>query len=354
MENKNIRVLMVGADRSVHGGVSGVVNNYYAAGLDKIIDLKYIGTMVDGSKLRKLWQAVKAYTKFFYCVRKYDIVHINMASDSSYYRKMFFVYVAHMFNKKIVIHQHGGDFSTFYYKQCTKRQQDKIRKNLNYADKFIVLTNEWKEFFSDIVDKEKLIVLPNAISVPVEYAKDYDNINMLFLGRLCRDKGLYELFEATTNLKSKYPQLHLYLGGVWEDEILHKEMEKHTDCITWLGWIDGAKKDELLRKCSIYVLPSYYEGMPVSVLEGMAYGCVPVVTYVGGIKDMIEDEKDGIFVESKSVESLEKGLEKAIKTKEKRKEIGENARKKVIEKYEIQYNVRQLLSIYEEVLGSPI
>jgi glycosyltransferase involved in cell wall biosynthesis len=345
---------MVGADRSVHGGVSGVVNNYYEAGLDKRIDLKYIGTMVDGSKLRKLWQAIKAYAKFFYCVQKYDIVHINMASDSSYYRKMFFVHVARMFKKKIVIHQHGGDFSTFFYKQCSKRQQEKIRRNLNYADKFIVLTNEWKTFFSDIVNNEKLIVLPNAISVPKEYDKDYDNINLLFLGRLCRDKGLYELFEAISSLHTRYPKLHLYLGGIWEDEALHKEMEKHTDCITWLGWIDGAKKDELLRKCSIYVLPSYYEGMPVSVLEGMAYGCVPVVTYVGGIKDMIDDGKNGIFIEPRSVESLEKGLEKAIKTKEFRIEIGKNARKKVIEKYEIQGNINKLLSIYESVLGSPI
>lgn len=349
-----MRVLMVGADRSVHGGVSGVVNNYYAAGLDRKIDLKYIGTMVDGSKPRKLWQAIKAYVRFFCCIRKYDIVHINMASDSSYYRKMFFVHIAHMFGKKIVIHQHGGDFATFFYKQCSKRQQENIRKNLNLADKFIVLTNEWKEFFSDIVNKEKLIVLPNAIAVPEEYDKDYNNIDMLFLGRLCRDKGLQELFEATNDLYPKYPQLHLYLGGVWEDESLHKEIEKCTDSITWLGWIDGANKDELLRKCSIYVLPSYYEGMPVSVLEGMAYGCVPVVTYVGGIKDMIEDEIDGIFVEPKRVESLENGLKKAIKSKEDRKKIGGNARKKVIEKYEIQANIRQLLSIYEEVLGSSV
>jgi glycosyltransferase involved in cell wall biosynthesis len=155
-------------------------------------------------------------------------------------------------------------------------------------------------------------------------------------------------------LYSKYPKLHLYLGGVWEDEALHKEMEKHTDYITWLGWIDGANKNELLRRCSIYVLPSYYEGMPVSVLEGMAYGCVPVVTYVGGIKDMIEDDMDGIFVEPKSEKNLENGLEKVIKSKEKRRKIGEKARNKVIEKYEIQANIRQLLSIYEEVLGSPI
>ena len=52
------KVLMVGPDRSVHGGISGVVNNYYAAGLDQKIELKYIGTMIEGSKVRKLWRAM--------------------------------------------------------------------------------------------------------------------------------------------------------------------------------------------------------------------------------------------------------------------------------------------------------
>ena len=69
-QNK-IRVLMVGPDRSVHGGISGVVNNYYEVGLDQRIDLCYIGTMVEGSKIRKLVQAVKAFFQFFYTFSRF-------------------------------------------------------------------------------------------------------------------------------------------------------------------------------------------------------------------------------------------------------------------------------------------
>lgn len=83
------KVLMVGPDRSVHGGISGVVNNYYAAGLDQKIELKYIGTMIEGSKVRKLWRAMKAYMQFLVQLSGYDIVHVNMASDASYVRKSF-------------------------------------------------------------------------------------------------------------------------------------------------------------------------------------------------------------------------------------------------------------------------
>ena len=59
--NNKIKVLMIGPDRSVHGGISAVVNNYYEAGLDNRVDLKYIGTMKEGSKAYKLLVAIKAY-----------------------------------------------------------------------------------------------------------------------------------------------------------------------------------------------------------------------------------------------------------------------------------------------------
>ena len=112
-----LKVLMIGPDRSVHGGISGVVNNYYKAGLDKKVDLQYIGTMVEGSKLRKLMQAALAYVRFLSALPGAAIVHVNVASDASYVRKSLFIRTAHLFSKKIVIHQHGGDFQTFYEKE---------------------------------------------------------------------------------------------------------------------------------------------------------------------------------------------------------------------------------------------
>ena len=156
-----MKVLMIGPDRSVHGGVSAVVNNLYAAGLDKKLKLKYIGTMVDGSKLRKLFQAAWAYLVFLTKIPFADILHVNMASDASYYRKKVFIDTASVLKKSIVIHEHGGDFKDFYYRRSDEKRRASIRKTLNKTKKFIVLSEEWYEFFSPIVDKEKLLVLEN-------------------------------------------------------------------------------------------------------------------------------------------------------------------------------------------------
>ena len=92
-----IKVLMIGPARSVHGGVSAVVNNLYESGLAEQVQLKYIATMVDGSKARKLLQAGAAYLRFLTALPFYQIVHVNMAADASCYRKKVFIDTAGVF-----------------------------------------------------------------------------------------------------------------------------------------------------------------------------------------------------------------------------------------------------------------
>lgn len=348
---KKTKVLMVGPDRSVHGGISGVVNNYYEAGLDKKTELCYIGTMVDGSKMRKLLQAVKAYLIFLRKLPYYEIVHVNMASDMSYRRKSFFIRTAHRFGKKLVIHQHGGDFVTYYEKQLSDRGREKLRKTLDMADVFLVLTPVWKAFFGKLIGEEKIVVFPNTIGFTEEKEKQYGQHKLLFLGRLCRDKGIGELLAVIPVLKEKYPDVKLYLGGVWEEAELKTEMEKCPGQVEWLGWIEGEEKRSYLQNCDIYVLPSYYEGQPVSVLEAMAASCTVVASDTGGIPYMIEDGKTGILVKPRSAESLLQGLDRALADQELCRILGKCAREKVVKDFNLDRAVSRLCDIYEGING---
>lgn len=288
-----IKVLMVGPDRSVHGGISGVVNNYYDAGITEKVDLNYIGTMVEGSKLRKLWQAVKAYIRFLKLLPEYPIVHVNVASDSSYYRKSLFIKAAKRAGRKIVIHQHGGDFETFYEKEQNDRGRARIRQVLSMGDVFLVLSPKLKQFFKGILEPSKVILFPNAVPVPDSIEKEYGKQRILFLGRLCKEKGLRELFSVLPQLHGQFPQMHVLLGGIWEDEELLEEAAKMKEYVTDLGWLQGEAKKNYLRTSDLFVFPTYFEGQPVSVLEAMAYQCGIVATRVGGIPQMIEQGTDG-------------------------------------------------------------
>lgn len=344
-----MKVLMIGPARSVNGGISAVVNNYYKAGLDTKVQLQYIGTMEDGSKWHKLKIVIQALVQFIFTVPKFDLVHINMASDVSLYRKIPFICLTKLLGKKLIIHQHGGNIKQFYYSECSPKRRQFIQKILRKADAFIVVAPYLKDIFKDIVEEKKIVVLPNAIEIPKDLHKGYREQNLLFLGRLCKEKGIYELLDAVKDLKKEFPKLQLYLGGVWvEDELQHKARQCES-FVHYLGWIDTKQKDEYLKKCNIFVLPTYFEGLPMSLLEGMAYGCACVASEVGGIPQVMTSGKDGIVIPAKDVQALKDSIKELLENQKLQKELGRNARKTVEEGYDINKSVQKLLQIYQSV-----
>lgn len=342
------KVLMIGPARSVHGGISGVVNNYYEAGLQEKIELCYIGTMVEGSKPRKLLQAGCALVCFAAKLPFYRIVHVNVASDASFARKSYFIRLAKLFGKKLVIHQHGGDIENFYQKQ-PERGQKRIREIFNKADVLLVLSPVLEQFFRELAEPSKVTLFPNAVIQPQFTEKSYGQQKLLFLGRLCREKGLAELFSILPELHEEFPRMHLYLGGIWEDEALHTQAEQMKEYVTELGWIRGNEKREYLQSCDIFVFPTYFEGQPVSVLEAMAYRCGIVASAVGGIPQMIADGQTGLLTEPKDKESLKSALRKLLAEPELCRTLGEAAGEKVKREFSLEKSVSRLTEIYREL-----
>ena len=349
METNRLKVLMVGPARCVHGGISGVVNNYFDAGLDRMIDLCYIGTMVEGTKFVKLLQAMKAYLRFLIRLSKYDIIHVNVASDSSYFRKSVFIRTAKACGKKVVIHQHGGNFPEFYEKELSERGRKGVKKVLAMGDAFLVLGTSWLDFFGEIIGRERITILPNALPVPRREEKRYGAHKILYMGRLCEAKGIGELLSVLPKLRERYPDVRLYLAGIWESRELQKQAKMIKECVTDLGWVEGEKKRWLLRECDIFVLPSYFEGQPVSVLEAMAYACGIVTTRTGSIPDMIEENETGLFAVPGDIGSLEESLARLLEDSELCRRLGESARQKVEADFSIDNSLKQLLAVYETI-----
>ena len=349
MENRK-KVLMIGPARTVKGGVSAVVNNLYRAGLDEKVRLHYIATMEDGSKLHKLWVAARALLSYLLIVRKYEIVHIHMASDVSIYRKLPFVYIAHWCKKKIIIHQHGGNIEEFYYRQCNEGARKKIKRMLEKADRIVVIAPYLKELFEELVDPAKVILLPNSVFVPEEPAKDYSQTKLLFLGRLCKEKGIRELLEACEKLRKEFPGLQLYLGGIWEDESLKRLAHQLDPSGEWIhqpGWIGADEKNRLLRECNLFLLPSWFEGHPVSLMEGMAYGCTCIASDIGGISQMLTEGESGLLVPVRDAEALEKAIRRCLADCGLQERLGRRAYEVIKDHYDIKKNVERLIGLYD-------
>mgnify|MGYP001231959150 CR=1 FL=1 len=138
---------------------------------------------------------------------------------------------------------------------------------------------------------------------------------LLYLSRLEKEKGIYELFEAFKLIKANnlvdYDIRLTVCGDGYELENIKKKVNKdHIDGVIINGFVDGAQKTEAFEGNHVFVLPSYTEGMPVSVLEAMGFGLPVIATPVGGLNDIIEDGKNGYFVEVRSAKNI---IEKILK-----------------------------------------
>ncbi|MCG4879041.1 glycosyltransferase family 4 protein [Amedibacillus dolichus] len=350
-QNKKMKVLMVGPARNVKGGMTTVVDNYFKFGLQTVVDLDYCESINDKTKIQKAFKEVRGWLQYISKINKYDIIHIHMASGRSTYRKIKYLVLAKKKKKKVIVHVHGGGFSDFY-NSLTRDKKEKIRKGLSQADRLIVLSESWKVFFSDIISNNKINVLYNGVEIPNKFNKKLDNDNIIFLGRLCEDKGIYELLSALQCLKNEYPNILLNICGSGENEKVLNFIKKRdlSDNVKLIGWVSDLDKATQLKENSIFVLPSKFEAMPVSLLEAMAYENVPICTNVGGVSQIIEDGINGILIKDNCKETICFALRNILCNAKKKKEMAKAARVTVKNKFDIANNIKLLYRIYLEVM----
>lgn len=348
------KVLMIGPDREVQGGISAVVNNYYNAGLENKVELTYISTMVDGSKFQKLKVAISSFIKFGKEIRKNNaIVHVHMSSRASFYRKSLFILFAKLKERKVIIHMHGSEFEKFYKEECNKLQKKYVQYIFNKSEIVLALSQEWKEILSKITHKDKIIVMHNAIVIPPKQRKNdkKDKTNILMLGRLGKRKGTYDLLKIIPELIKKYPNVQFLLGGDGDVDNVKRICEERgiQNNVKLLGWVKGDDKIKYLREADIFVLPSYHEGMPMAILEAMAYGLPIVSTFVGGIPQVINNGKEGLLINAGDTNSLRNSLDILISNYELRRTMGEQAYKRVHEYFNLEKIINNLLDVYNVI-----
>jgi len=347
-----LRVLMIGPGRKVQGGISTVVNNYYDAGIEKDINLKYLATMEEGSKIKKLFIMLKVILVHIVNF-KYDILHVHTASRGSFYRKSIFINISKLYRKKVIIHVHGAEFKQFYLDESSEFKKKYIRSILKKANKVIVLSEDWKEFFLDICDKEKIIVMYNSIIIPPKEDKSYKNINILFLGRLGERKGMYDLLSIMPNILKNNKNIKVNLLGDGDVEQVKQicKDKRINNQVKVLGWVKGIAKEKIIKESTIFVLPSYNEGMPMSVLESMGYSLPIISTNVGGISCQVQNGINGFLINPGDKIKLEECMTKLINSEELRKKMGRESYELVKYKFNIRSTLTQLEKLYKELMS---
>ncbi len=188
------------------------------------------------------------------------------------------------------------------------------------AGRLIVLAREFRvQLVAFGVPEEKVSVLTamfdgRPLRKVVRRAED-GVITILSLSRLVREKGVYELLGAFERLAMEDARVRLIIAGEGPERAEIERLVRSSavsDRIRLPGYVRDEVKAQVLVDADIFVLPSYGEGCPISMLEAMGAGLAVVVPPVGGIADLISDERHGVLLPEVSVAAVYQGLRRLI------------------------------------------
>lgn len=345
------KVLVVGSSLKDMGGIVSVIKNIEDSSISELYPMQRVETYITGSVISRLLIFMRGYLKFWWKLYTFkpDIVHIHMANNGSFYRKSLFLLTAgKLFRKSVILHIHAASFDEFYNQFSLQRKY--CHYILNQADKLIVLSETWKDYFATIVPETSIEVLYNGVFVREPFSKKQRHaVNALFMGRLGERKGVYDLLQAIRALKEQGISATFNLAGDGEIDEVKALVEQYgiQEQVRVLGWINGEQKEKLLQEADLLVLPSYNEGLPMAILEAMNCGLPILSTTVGGIPEVITSGHNGLLIEPGNVPDLTSALEYLISDEEARVRMGAYNREIISAKFDIDLLMGRLSGIYD-------
>lgn len=308
------KVLLIGPDYNGHRGGIGALLDIYKDHYEVFNFIPSFRNLPSNSQ--KLLFFIKQLMKivaFLSKNKEIQLLHIHSAKDGSLYRKLIIAFLAKkIFKKKVLNHIHTGHFKHFYDESnwISKRS---IRYFLRLNDATITVSDFWKGYFIESFDLKNVYKLNNIVSAPIKSAliKEQIIISFLFLGVITKKKGIFDLVNIIADNKQALEnKVRLIICGSGDTDQLLELIKKHRleNCIDFRGWVTGEEKMYLLQTADVYILPSYFEGVPISILEAMSFGKPIISTNVGGIPEVVEDGINGLLITPGDKKALLKAL----------------------------------------------
>jgi glycosyltransferase involved in cell wall biosynthesis len=339
-------------------GITTVVNSIIENNKDHRY-YHYLLGRPDNSNGRLKWivQLLKQLVLFPFFVKrnKIELIHENLPFDSKGLLREFVINCwCRILGVPVVLHIHGGEFFT---NEPTKAIYRLLASSIfKSCKRILVLSDIEKQALCISYNCGHIVVLPNSINTRLN--RDLgervlsDKPVLLFLGRIQETKGINEIIEAISLLREKMSFKFILCGtGPQKDSMVAACTEIMGADFEYKGVVYDKTKTEILMQSDIFILPSYFEGLPMALLETMAVGIVPVVTDVGSIKSVVQHGLNGVIVNKKDVQDLYEKLIEILSDSDVFRILSTNAQNTIKDKYDIKSYVEQLNSVYNMVVS---
>ena len=315
-------ILVLGPDLAAMSGVSTHVGLLLGSHLSERFELVHfqVGSegRREGAAARWLRLAASPIALLLAIVLRHAaIVHINTSLNArAYWRDLAYVLVAKACGARVVYQVHGGALPQKFFAGSALLTRF-LRFTLRIPDSVVVLAECELAAYREFVPEQDVRRVPNGIdcrpfdTVPTVRSHADKPLRLLYVGRIAREKGLYETLQALRLANELGVDARLVVAGGGE-ELPNLRRYAHAlglgSRVSFPGPAFGARKVKLFHACDIFLLPSYSEGLPYALLESMAAGVPVLTTPVGAIPDVVTDGTHGSLVPPRDAKAIATAL----------------------------------------------
>jgi glycosyltransferase involved in cell wall biosynthesis len=324
----------MGPDPAIGGGMAAALRSLLESPLGERYRLEVVPTYRGPEPLSRLlvFAAALARLALWSLRDRGRVVHVHATVRGSMYRKAVCVLAARALRRRVVLHVHSGagDIAAF------AGSRDPLSRRLfgaafGAADSVLAVSAASAAAIRDGYGVETPIeVVPNAAPTVPPFVREEggEEVLVAYLGGFANPvKGGEELLAALPEALAAAPGLRVTLAGPGEppaqaQALIAAEGER----VEWAGYLGPEAKDRLLRSASCLVMPSLSEGLPMALLEAMAYGMAVLATRAGGIPEVVDDGADGLLIDPGDPAAISAGLVRLASDPELRARLGAAAR----------------------------
>jgi glycosyltransferase involved in cell wall biosynthesis len=292
-----------------------------------------------------------------------NVIHLTSSASLALFKDYLILKLAKRYNVPVVIHWRFGRIPDLAIK---KNWEWKLISYIIQKSAFSIVIDEHSFEILKINGFKNIANIANPISKELEQIalrqikseRKIEEGKVIFVGHVYVRKGVYELVEACASIK-KVKKLKL-IGPV-KDEVSKelKNIAQVREDGEWLQLTGAKSREEVYEEiCSaeFLVLPSYTEGFPNIVIEGMAMGCPILATNVGAIPEMLDicNSPAGFCISPQNIGALKESIEMMFVEKELRTEYGHNGLKRVLQNYNMHHIIEQYITVWQQVSNTTI
>jgi glycosyltransferase involved in cell wall biosynthesis len=264
--------------------------------------------LVDTEAMKARFPAPLAYL-FSYAAAKIKImtfrprtVYLQLA-QTGYLHQSFFLLIAKILGRETIAHFHAkADLRG----TCTRAQLGRILFSQRYTDKMIVLTEPSRHSLIGCGWKKDIFVIPNFINtdvLPEDIRPVSERSQLLYIGRMSREKGIFEILEVAGRL----PEEKFVFVGNFEEGRTESEFTRKLDGLDnarWLGPMYNDDKYGIIADSRLLIFPTRRDEFPMTLIESSILGCVPLVSPVGSVGEIIKDGYNGYYISPDDIDGI--------------------------------------------------